>query len=41
MFLATELLLQSRISTERYRTTFATFLFVSGVALIFKSLILR
>lgn len=41
MFLATELLLYSKISAERYRTTFATFLFVSGIALIFKSLILR
>lgn len=41
MFLATELLLYSKLSTERYRTTFAAFLFLSGTALIFKSLFLR
>jgi len=41
MFLATELLLYSKMSTERYRTTFAAFLFLSGTALIFKSLFLR
>ena len=41
MFLATELLLYSKMSTERYRTTFAAFLFLSGTALIFKSLSLR
>lgn len=41
MFLASELLLYSKISAERYRTTFAIFLFFSGMALIFKSLILR
>ena len=37
MFLATELLLYSKMSTERYRTIFAAFLFLSGTALIFKS----
>ena len=41
MFLATELLLYNKMSTERYRTTFAAFLFLSGTALIFKSLFLR
>ncbi len=41
MFLATELMLYSNISTERYRTTFAAFLFLSGVALIFKSIFLH
>ncbi len=41
MFLATELLLYSKISAERYRTTFAAFLFLSGTALIFKSIFLR
>ncbi len=40
MFLATELLLYSKMSTDRYRTTFAAFLFLSGTALIFKSLFL-
>jgi hypothetical protein len=29
------------MSTERYRTTFAAFLFVSGMTLIFKSLFIR
>ena len=41
MFLATELLLYSRLSTERYRATFAVFLFLSGTVLIFKSIFLR
>lgn len=41
MFLGTDLLLYSKMSTERYRTTFAVFLFLSGTALIFKSLFLR
>ncbi len=41
MFLATELLLYSKISAERYRTTFAAFLLLSGTALIFKSIFLR
>lgn len=40
-FLATDLLLYSKLSSERYRTTFATFLFLSGIALIFKSLLLH
>lgn len=41
MFLTTELLLYAKISTERYRTTFAGFLFLSGIALIFKSMFLH
>ncbi|MDR4471170.1 MAG: hypothetical protein MRJ92_00500 [Nitrospira sp.] len=41
MFLGTELLLYGKLSTERYRTTFAAFLFLSGTALIVKSLFLQ
>ncbi len=41
MFLATELLLYSKMRTDRYRTTFAAFLFLSGTALIFKSIFLH
>lgn len=41
MFLGTELLLYGKLSTERYRTTFAAFLFLSGTALILKSLFLQ
>ncbi|MBA2484499.1 MAG: hypothetical protein H0V35_00085, partial [Nitrospira sp.] len=41
MFLATELLLYSKMSTDRYRTTFAAFLFLSGTALIFTSIFLH
>jgi len=41
MFLATDLFLYSKMSAERYRATFAGFLFLSGTALIFKSLFLR
>lgn len=41
MFLGTDMLLYGNMSTERYRTTFAVFLFLSGTALIFKSLFLR
>ena len=37
MFLATELLLYAKIGADRYRTIFAGFLFLSGMALIFKS----
>lgn len=41
MFLGTDMLLYGNMSTEQYRTTFAAFLFLSGTALIFKSLFLR
>lgn len=40
MFLATETLLYGKLSTERYRETFAVFLFVSGTVLIFKAFLL-
>ena len=41
VFVLTEIFLYGRLSTERYRTVFAGFLFVSGLVLIFKSLLLR
>ncbi len=37
MFLATETLLYAKLSTERYRETFAVFLFMSGLVLIAKA----